>query len=330
MSAARNVTNNITHSVISKEGEAVYIVATSVLILFGIFLNGLLIAAYLTKRMDQSLFNFCLFNLSIVNISECLGFCPFVGFHIWKDLMVWEQGILGKIICGFTEGTTLFFIAVCVNASTVLYISILRYRMVVRVERCTEIRKSTRVMFAVFWFVAVLFMSPNLLRLNYSKQVGLCIRTFEIISEKLLMVWGGIMVTLFYFTPLVVILVTHCCILLSMYKSKNGHFKSQVKKRHRSRVILCLGITVIIFILCWTPWSVYWALSALGYFGNDLKARYFKTRIIKFVMIPCLCAGIFNIFAYVIVNVKLRLAMLSVITKKRDSQTTSVSTTSTD
>lgn len=306
-----------TFGVLGKDGEIIYTVISSTIMIIGIFLNFLVILAYLTKRMEQSLFNFCLFNLSIVNISQCIGFSPYVAFHIWKDEIDWPQGLAGKVICGFTEGITVFFISAFVNAFSIAYISVLRYRMIVRVERFTAIPRSTRVTFIVFWIGSAVLMLPNFLRMNYSTKVRLCIRTFDILSETVLMCWGFLNYLFIFMMPLFVIAFSHFRITLDMCKSKNTQFKSQVKKRHRSKVVICLGIVVVIFVVCWTPWSVYWAFSALGYFGADLKAQYATTRIIKWVMLPCVCASVLNVISFVVVNKRIRNSVLSVLTMKK-------------
>ncbi|XP_066924782.1 neuropeptide receptor 22-like [Clytia hemisphaerica] len=269
--------------------ENLGIIPVLVLLFSGISLNGCFIVAYLRRSVSASHFNFCMFHLSISNFLQLLLFLPYAVSNV-SLIPHDENWVVESILCTIVRGLGFFWIA-AVSASWILcYMSVLRLRLISSpLQRFKITKKRSSIVFAVIWILAIFLWSPFFFSKKLNDDQTKCIRYYER-SPILFHFHSRFVMFAGFWAPLSINLTAYTAIVIRMYR-REGEQTHVNSNRHRKRVIIVLGILNTIFVVCWLPMLLQWALTVT----DIIKGHEKQQLAYKYCTIPCLAAGTLNI-----------------------------------
>ena len=262
--------------------------------------NSTLVYVIAKNKRIHSTVNLLLLNLSVADIVAGIAIFPYLFIESRSDIM-----------CGIKEGLPFFHAASMANFLTLAVLSLSRYLLINHATRPTwRIRKpAVKWLGLASWLVGASIMTPNIVYSKYNEKTMICEDHWV----------NGIAPKATYSVTLVISIAT----LLSMFftyiaTAYTLWFKSSTQRFARSnsvtniqssrrRVTALLGVLIIVFLLCWIPFTVYFILSAVVHYFPDTAEGYGeKTRVKRFTLLFAFLNTCMDPFFYAYGNSQIR------------------------
>jgi len=302
----RNITTEsyvLMLEVLTDNEQLTYNVIVCCLVLLGITLNVATILFYRMKNKLSNHFNFCLLHLCVANIVQYLGFIPYGCIDL--RYLPWESfsDPVNRLVCGLTDGVTVFFIAAFTSVFILCFMAYVRYQIIRNpLKKFTYTIAKTKHYLAYFWIAAVVIFIPNTFSLKWEGgEAPFCVRVYPL-GEVFFLLFGVVMFMAGFYIPLFLMCVTYILTIYRLYVKQDDTSMNRVKLRNH--VVVVLGALILNYVLCWLPVSVIWLLSIGGSFEPTTQGEVHKTRYYKLVFLIALLAGILNIVYNVLVHLK--------------------------
>lgn len=199
---------------------------------------------------------------------------------------------LGEALCKLLP----FFsnVAIYVSTQSVVLIAVDRFGAVVFPLRFPLISlKMCRIFIPSTWIAAMILQTPNLFYRKLVTCPGMIACKWEWIKTV-----GGLpsiknytlgQFILFFYFPLVLITILYMIIIFRLKSQKfPGEQSVNVRERSaRERNVLKMSFAIVlVFVLCWIPFSIYWALLLLSSNSTMISSCGFKFfSIIAFLLV---------------------------------------------
>lgn len=222
--------------------------------------NGIVIVLMAQYRQLRTTVNYLLLNLSISDIVAGLAVYPYIFVSNISKLSMNEADL--RILCSFTEGLSIFFLASGVGLLTLCAVSFYRYciiRFPLRAVWTRSIR-IVRLVIAFTWTISITFILPSAISYSYSREFDVCDRQ-----------WGNINPEVYRSVTLLVTMAFPCTLMFLCYFAlrrarRNISFGrisargNRIKMMKRSERLISLFM--VNFVVCWMPFLLYWGIAA--------------------------------------------------------------------
>ncbi|XP_065673363.1 pyroglutamylated RF-amide peptide receptor isoform X3 [Hydra vulgaris] len=299
--------------IFSHEEKLTIHIRFTIVTLIGIFSNGIVSYLIIRIRKLRTTNNLFILNLAISDIVACLSMYPFIYFNLSETSI---QGTTANALCGFTEGLYGFFVAALVSLLTLSVLSISRYLGINHPLKITwkfEV-KHMKWVFGLSWLLSVGFLIPNLISFKYDEILKLCIRSWASgVNPLIYFIFTGIFGV---FLPLSSLLFTYITSLytlwfkgrLSISRSKSNSVASKCSIKVKQRALKSLGVLVLTYLICWSPFATYWFLSvAIGkYSESSYEDKRKSIRITRLTLFFAVFNTVLNPIVYAYKSRQLR------------------------
>ena len=255
--------------------------------MFGILANLKVIYIITRFRDIRTPLTILLMNLSIADLVAGLS----TYFMVFVDVS--KTSIRGKwanVLCTFTTAMILFFIASCVSVLTLSAISFSRL-IVIKYPMKPNLKLTTRrsITFAVTsWFVSLLLLAPNATTVRYEEDTGFCYRYYPPWMNTTL--YSAITIFVGTVLPVSLMTMTYIVAWRHLWKQRAPDATPQLSLRPRKKIMLMLGLLILTYILCWTPFYVYWTMvSALHFYDDTTQDKINLFRFYRIAALFALC-----------------------------------------
>ncbi|CAF3003361.1 unnamed protein product [Rotaria socialis] len=226
----------------------------------GIIGNSLVISVAVRFQKLNNVTNCFIVNLAITDI-VFLAFCmPLLVVQYTLDIWLFNE-----VFCKLLNFIS--FISVLVTVLTLVAMTIDRYIYVVRPFENLKWRKPRTVLLLsiIIWFISCMFALPFYYHYGLSNHDNnyQCV----LLSDEELQKYLGIYtITLYYFIPLIIIIISYAKLLYYVYSKENKlqtHTKLTTSKKSKKRrtVTKMVAVVTLIFSLCWLPITLYIILA---------------------------------------------------------------------
>lgn len=255
------------------EVEVPLIIAYLLIMIFGIFANGLLCYTVVRKKKLRTVRNMFIMNLAVSDIIMCVLCMPFTLIKLL--LKNWP---LGEALCRIVP----WMQAVNVLASTltITAIAVDRYQVIVCSTTIKDTTKKWGAAFVILaiWFCSVLVGLPLLVysRLEQKEYIrfvtyAMCLEDWP--SDVSRLVYAAVIMLLQFVIPVIILIVIHwrICNFLKTRILANPSTPMEMKRamkeaqRHRKNSTLLMAIAVM-FALCWFPLTLLNLMADFNYF----------------------------------------------------------------
>eukprot|EP00794_Sanderia_malayensis_P014147 gene14147-15624_t len=278
----------------------IYVLLTVVAIL-GCLLVWILV---LRRRRSEKLsaINYLFLNLSLSDMVASISVYPYV--FIDNAGTVSSSPKQASLVCMLIMGISPFFIASASSLFTICAISWNRF-VILRYPTKLNLRLAGRgvvIVSLITWLFAVICIVPGMVSFKYNPRYRYCERDWKSISGvsyKYAILFIGLLL------PLTFILLSYWAILKKSREyvtSQEGNIDSNiVAQRRRTRMRRAertLGQLVLVFVVCWMPFSVYWGITvSSSYLKKPPADRYrYNLRLLRITMIFCTLNSALNPF----------------------------------
>ena len=276
-----------------------YVVVASL----GIIFNVLICLMILKHRHLRTVVNLLILNLATANIVACLNTFPLFYLNIDKTAI---SGRSADLLCGVSEGLSIFFVGGTVSIQTLSVLSISRYLVIHRPFwfpwRIN--RQNLKYIFLFLWICSIALVIPNFMSFEYDVKKKFCFKQWAV-GVKPVMYLSAVAV-LNVVMPLTSLFFTYCTTLSTLLRNGNTDMSNDAPEQRNNRVagnrnsnishttsnyrgagirnstslgsssnrvkkhvVLLLGMLIVVYLVCWMPFIVYWLLSiGVDYFGD--------------------------------------------------------------
>ncbi|CAF0834141.1 unnamed protein product [Adineta steineri] len=242
----------------------------------GIIGNSLVIYVATRFQKMNNVTNCFIVNLAITDI-VFLAFCmPLLVVQYTSD-----KWLFNEIFCKLLNFIS--YVSVLVTVLTLVAMTIDRYIYVVRPFQNLKWRKPSTVFLLsiIIWLISCIFASPFYYHYGVDHTDDDDYRQCILLSDDDLQKYFRIyIVTLYYFIPLTIIVITYTRLLYYVYakenrlKPKTKHHIVKWSKKRRA-VTRMVAIVTVVFSLCWLPLTLY-IISANIFTTKTPFLYYFK------------------------------------------------------
>lgn len=305
-----------------QEKQLMYIVYVFITF-FGVTSNLAVCYVILKYRHLRVIVNILILNLAVSDIVACLSVYPFV-FIDTKTTGL--KGTSANILCGVTEGLSVFFIVATVSLLTLSVLSMSRYIVINHPLRLNwRLKKgSIKYIFTIIWITSAALLVPSSVSFKYDEKRQFCFREWAPgIHSFTYFIFTGL---LGFFSPIFSLTFTYFTSVYTLWckrssvpnTSYSGSSQPNGNISVKKRVSILLGLLIVVYLLCWMPFAIYWLLSAgLGYYdGSDAK-QIKGIRFNRFTVFIALSNTILNPIVYAFTNVHLRTAFWNCVTCRK-------------
>ena len=281
----------------------------------GILSNATVSYLIIRNRYLRTIVNLLILNLAISDIIACLSMYPFIFFKLSETNI---RGMKANVLCGFTEGLYGFFAAATVSLITLSVLSISRYLGINHPLKVTWKlgHKHMKWVFGLSWALSLGLLTPNVLSFKYDEDLKLCIRNWASgVNPLIYFIFTGL---LGVFLPLSSLTFTYFTSLYTLWfkgrfnknKNKSNSIASQSSFLLKRRALKLLGVLVLIYLICWSPFASYWLLSVVigeytvGNYDDERKS----IRTTRLTLFFAVCNTVLNPIVYAYTSRQLRAA----------------------
>lgn len=275
--------------------------------LFGIVANLKVIIIIIRNKELRTPLTILLMNLSVADLVAGISIYPFV----FVDVSRTKLSTVGKnIMCAFSPAMVPFFIAAGESVFTLCAISISRLLVIkfpLRLEM--KLTKRASIIFSVAsWFLSIALLSPNALTVRYEEDTGFCFRNYPVwMNTKL---YSAITIIAGTLLPITTMTMTYIAAWRHLWRDASPDSQLQVTLGSRRKVMVMLGVLILTYICCWTPFYVYWTLvSATSYYKNSVHDKIRLFRFYTIAMLFALCNSTLDPIIYTLSGGQFRRAM---------------------
>ncbi len=273
-----------------------YILATTICLIGSVFVWTVV----LSRRKLRSPMNYLLLNVSLSDIISSISVYPY--------LFILDPGRFSNSLkensrlCIVSEGLTPFFIASAASLLTLCCISFNRF-LAIKFPTKQSLRMNRRsvLIFSVIsWLIGFSCMMPGMLSFKWDSRFRICARD-----------WGPIHSLPYRLSIMLLGLVLPTTFLLLSYSAiyfkareitpfEENHTTFGRRRTRIQKAERMLGVLIFIYILCWFPFIVYWAIySVTNYFPQDTAIGTRRSqRWLRVTVLFCTLNGTINPFIY--------------------------------
>ena len=275
--------------------------------------NSTLIFVIAKNKRIHNTVNLLLLNLSIADIVTGMAVFPYLFIEARSDVM-----------CGIKEGLPFFHAASMANFLTLAVLSLGRYLLINHATKPTwRIRKpAVKWLALASWLVGVSITTPNIVYSKYNNEIMIC--------EDLWL--HGIAPKATYTVTLVISMAALLAMLFTyLATAYTLWFKASTRRLTRSnsisnvqtsrrRVTALLGMLIVVFLLCWIPFTVYFVLSAIvHYFPETTDGYAEKIRVKRYTLLFAFLNTCLDPFFYAYGNSQIREAATRMFSKAKNN-----------
>eukprot|EP00794_Sanderia_malayensis_P009246 gene9246-10222_t len=286
--------------------------------------NSMVCYVILKYKQIQNTVNLLLLNLSIADIVCGLSILPYAFISIPETRL---SGRAADLMCGFTDGQTLFFAASQVNLLTLAILSISRYTLINHPLKLKWRLKKRAVKWLalVTWLLGLSLLIPSGISFNYNPNDGICWRQ-----------WARGVNPIAYFVatlilgmavPLLSLTFTYMSTIYTLWFKKSTRRLARSNSRsgvqtHRKRISVLLGLLIVAYLLCWMPFGIYWLLSAaLNYFPDTVEGQIQTMRITRITILVALLNTCLDPIVYAMSNRQIKNGAMKTFRGGRNTNT---------
>ncbi|CAF0951079.1 unnamed protein product [Rotaria sordida] len=241
----------------------------------GIIGNGLVIFVAIRFQKLNNVTNCFIVNLGITDI-VFLVFC----MPLLVVQYTLEHWLFNQIFCKLLNFIS--FVSVLVTVLTLVIMTIDRYIYVVRPFENLKWRKPRTVLLLsiIIWLISCIFASPYYYYYGVINNDDNHRQCALLIDEELQKHFCIYTVTLYYFIPLTIIIISYTKLLYFVYSKENKlHPKTKYNivkwSKKRRAVTKMVAVVTLAFSLCWLPITLY-IMSAYIFPQKNVFLYYYK------------------------------------------------------
>lgn len=285
--------------------QVVLILAYSVIILFGVTGNSLVIYVIYRFKNLRTVTNFFIVNLAVADLLVNMLCLPFTLVYT-----LYGEWKFGQVLCFMlpcAQG-----MAVYVSTITMNVIALDRYRSIVNHMETKMSKDMCMVVIAFTWAVSALLASPLAIFREYGTFDLLPGESIQVCTEK----WpeSSVNASIYsisallvqYGLPLAVISIAYIRIWDKLKKTRGGRKERQQRRRKTTKMLLMM---VVVFAVCWLPFHAF--QLAVDIDSTVLSMKDFKLLFTVFHIVA-MCSTFANPILYGWMNTNYRMAFLSV------------------
>ena len=246
--------------------------------------NTTMIFLIIRHRHLRTTVNYLLLNLSLSDIVGGIGVYPYVFVTNISQIKTNEANLV--MICSLTEGLSIFFLAAGVGLLTLCAVSFYRY-CIIRYPlraRWTRSKRTVETVITLIWVSSITFVFPAAISYRYSMKYNLCERDWRDIDgetyRSIMLVGTIILPSAFMFMCYFALRRARCKIVLRRVSANTN----RIKMMKRSERLIALLIAN--FVICWTPFLVYWGMVTFSslfpdtYDGQRRTVKWIRVTVI--------------------------------------------------
>jgi len=246
--------------------------------------NVTMIFLIIRHRHLRTTVNYLLLNVSLSDIVGGIGVYPYVFVTNISRIKTSETNLI--MICSLTEGLSIFFLAAAVGVLTLCAVSFYRYCIIRFPLRAlwTRSKRTVELVIISIWISSIIFVFPAAISYRYSPKYNLCKRDWHKIDgeayRSVVLVGSIILPGAFLFMCYFALRRARHKITLRRVSSNTN----RIKMMKRSEKLIALLIAN--FVICWTPFLVYWGMSTFSslfpdtYNGQRSTVKWIRVTVI--------------------------------------------------
>ncbi|XP_070541409.1 neuropeptide Y receptor type 2-like [Ptychodera flava] len=279
----------------------VIIILNSLIIIFGILGNLLVIFAILRSKKMRSTTYIFIGNLAVSDVTVCLLCLPFTLAASFQDS--WN---FGGFMCNFVPSVQI--LSVCVSTLTLTLIAVDRYYVVVRPLKARLSLRASLALIIAIWLVSACLASPigffseiEIISIPRLFQVVKCSEQWRSTNEKGL--YDIVMFLLQCVLPLLIIGISYARILLHMNRRVVPGVRTQNQQatdtRKKMKTTKMLVAVIVSFAVGWLPINIWILVSDFKFALVDNENMSLFYHIFHAIAMTTTCV---NPFFYGLMN----------------------------
>lgn len=309
--------------IFSEQEKQVMYIAYFIIAIIGISSNFAVCFLILKYRHLRVIVNILILNLAISDIVACLSVYPFV---FVDHNTIGLHGTSANMLCGITEGLSIFFIVATVSLLTLSVLSMSRYIVINHPLRINwRLKKgSIKYIFTLIWVTSAALLIPSSVSFKYDETKKFCFREWAPgIHSFVYFMFTGL---LGFFIPIFSLTFTYFTSVYTLWWKKSNVPNTRLSGsslpngniRVKKRVSVLLGLLIVVYLLCWMPFAIYWLLSAgINYYEASDEMLIEGIRLNRITVFIALSNTVLNPLVYAFTNVHLRTAFWHCIRCKK-------------
>ena len=299
-------------SYFSKEVHIMIIILYVIVTLVNFFANTMIWIAVKQNRRLRSPMNYLLLNLSLADIVSGISVYPYL--FILDVGMVFKKPVKQARLCIVTEGLNIFFVASGASLLTLCGISFNRFLAISYPTR-KNLRMGRKAVFRfsiLTWIISTACMLPAMLSIKYQQKFKACFQEWEQIDG--LVYWLCILL-IGTVLPSSFLVTTYIAIVLRARVAIDTANEITVSQRNMHKAKNILGVLILIYILCWLPFSTYFILlGTTSYFPRTVDGVRSSHRWMRTTVLFCTLNGTLNPVVYITGGNQLKEAIKCILT----------------
>lgn len=229
----------------------------SIVVLFGICGNSLVIHVVRTKRSMHSTMNFLLVNLAIADLLTLVWCMP----GIFLSHTTHPSGQAGSFLCKFITTHSIAGIGMIVSGLTLTLISVERYKALVRaMDRPFRLNKGNVIYVIVgIWIFAIAYVIPLFVFMTYDEEGKRCLTMWPASSTNGKAYW--VLLAVIVTASFITMFVCYFSIIKGLYFTNticgsNANAAGEADAVVKRRIVKMLLIVTAVFVLCFFPYAI--------------------------------------------------------------------------
>ena len=276
-----------------------------------IICNSLICLLFYKDKSLRKPFHILLLNLSLADMSSAFTIQP----YIWIDFTKLEASSASGFLCGSSVGLMFFMSSGLTNILTLSAITVIRYLGIVRNYQGIIATSNTIVVIFCFftWVIGAATNIPNGLSFHYNKFEAICYRHWpKGINGNL---YSMLTTFIFMVIPIFAMIICYIALVVHIWKrSFKAPGQNIAAVRARKSVAMLVGLLILAFLLCWSPFFTTWILGrSFNYFLEGADGEYERQRWLRVGMIFALFNSILDPFIYTFSSPEYRKGIIQLI-----------------
>ena len=276
--------------------EHTVIAIALVVISFGGVILNILVWIVVTRNKNwRNPMNILLLNQTLGNGIAALSINAYT-FILRPDKLTSSKK-MQHFICALTEGLGPFFICYISSYITLCAISYNRF-VSIRYPLRANLRFTSKisVVFCILsWLTAFVSMIPSIIPLKYDVNLRICNRNWKSLNGtayRIAALFLGIIL------PTLFLCLSYLAIFLSSTTVENqaNSIQDIRRKRRLRKAERILGLLIFVYLVCWSPFFAYWAISTFTKILNQYTANgaIMTNRWLRCCVLIILCSSVVN------------------------------------
>lgn len=275
---------------------------------FGTVAN-LKVIIIITRNKDlRTPLTMLLMNLSIADLVAGISIYPFVFVDVSRAKLT---AIEKNILCAFSPAMVPFFVAAGESIFTLCAISISRFIIIKYPMRLNlKLTKRGSLTFSLIsWIVSIALMAPNAMSVRYENHTGFCYRYYPAWMDT--KSYRAILLILGTLLPLSTMTMTYIAAWRQLKRDTTLNERVQVANTNspRRKIMIMLGVLILTYICCWTPFYVYWTLVSTAFYNDSVEDKIRLFRFYTIALLFSLCSSALDPIIYTLSGEQFRRAM---------------------